>query len=77
MTRLTSDKIPVSFNFCTTTKCGKLVRNIKDALAAVKEFEFFPVVTICDQSSENQLAVKTLIYDTMKVNREDYVIIEK
>lgn len=68
------DKVPVSFNFCNTTKTPQLLRYIKDVLAAIKEARFTVAATVYDQSRPNQSDVETLVRETIKLKGEDFVL---
>ena len=71
----TGDKMPISFNFCEkTTKTPQLLFCIKEVIKSVKDAGFDIVATVCDGSSCNSSAVKTLINDTKRIEGEEYVL---
>ena len=72
----TGDKMPISFNF-QTTKTPQLLFCIKEVIKAVKDAGFDIVATICDGSSCNRSAMKTLINETKRIKGEEYVLKSK
>ena len=74
----TGDKMPISFNFWEkTTKTPQLLFCIKEVIKAVKDAGFDIVATVCDGSSCNRSAMKTLINETKRIKGEEYVLKSK
>ena len=72
------DKMPIGFNFCEkTTKAPQLLFCMKEVIKLVRDAGFDIVATVCDGSSCNRSAVKTLIYDTKRIKGEEYVLKSK
>ncbi|XP_026829887.1 uncharacterized protein LOC113563053 [Ooceraea biroi] len=56
-------KMPVSYNFChKQTNTAQLMRCVKEHIKKINNVRFRIVVTVCDQGSSNQAAIKQLIY---------------
>ena len=68
------EKVPLTFNFCSgQTTTAQLISCINDVIGAIKQAGFIVVSTVCDGGSSNQVAIKTLLQDTIILKGENYV----